>query len=195
MFVGLLRCTPEAPPAVAPTIVVPSAAPASTPPDSDGAPAPAAPAPRARRPADCEEALPPLDLLRDNIATTEISGLAEILESKKTALDGTSPPPTTGLVSLRYTVRVLRWFAGSGPEQLVLTQGAEAEFEPAAPGRLLFFSACVSPAGSAWSPDVGYFFTLHPECGPDAEKRAEAAAKGAGAVKKRKARACEPPKN
>jgi hypothetical protein len=133
--------------------------------------------------------MPPVDMLRDNIGSTAMSGLAEIVTSKKTSLDGKTPAPTTGYVNVRYEVRVLRWFSGSGPDQLVLHQGAEAQFSPRGPGELLFFSACALAPGEATEPDVGYFFPIDPACRATAEKRGESAAKRAGS--KHGARACK----
>lgn len=131
-------------------------------------------------------------MLRDNIASTQLSGIAEIVASSITSLNGTTPAPTTGYVNLRYEVRVLRWLSGSGPDTLVLHQGAEAGATPARPGRLLVFSACTSKTaiGGAYEPDVGYFFHLDPQCLAAVETHAETAAKRARISGKPKGRAC-----
>jgi hypothetical protein len=157
------------------------------------APAPTSPPPAARPPGECP--LPPLEMLKNNIADTHVSGLAEIVASTKTALGGATPAPTTGYVNVRYDLHVLRWLAGTGPTQLVLHQGADADFQPPGPGELLFFSACTStsPAdGSVYEPDVGYVFAVDPGCRAEADKGGETAAKRAGRPKRR-ASACEHP--
>lgn len=140
------------------------------------------------------QSLPPGDLVRDNIAATNVTGLAEIVASSKVGLDGKSPAPSSGYVTFRFEVRVLRWFSGNGPERMILTQGAEAGSTPAAPGRLLFFSACaVGDAGvdRAVEPDVGYFFPLDAACRSQAEAAGENAARRAKVGPKHRARACE----
>ena len=134
------------------------------------------PTARTLAPAQCS--LPPTDMVRGNLGTTDLSGLAEIVASSKLALDRKSPPPSTGYVSFRYEVKVLKWFSGTGAEHMVLWQGAEADFNPAKGGALLFFSACKSSDASFHEPDVGYFFPLEPAC------RTEAEALGADAAKK-----------
>ncbi|MBX3188959.1 MAG: hypothetical protein KF819_18205 [Labilithrix sp.] len=175
-----------------PVVVAPAT---STPPPATAAPAPAAPtavaAPVATAPprASCE--LPPLEMLRENFAATSMSGIAEVVASSKTSLDGKTPPPTKGYVNFRYELRVLRWLSGSGPEHLVLRQGAEAEATPQGRGGLLFFSACSSADGSAYEPDVGYVFPLDPSCRADAEMLGDSAAKR---VRRKHERACDRPK-
>ena len=201
---SLAGCAREAPPTVAPGASVPAPAPTPPAPSSSiaaRAPEPASPVapPSADAgsstadPARCEGELPPADLLRDNIASTAMTGLAEIVAATKTSLDGTSPAPSSGYVTFRYDVRVLRWLSGAGPDRLVLRQGAEAPGTPQRPGRLLFFSACASADGSAYEPDVGYFFPVDAACRADAEALGEAAAKRARAGK-HKPRACERPR-
>lgn len=139
----------------------------------------------------CAGSLPPADMMRDNIAATAISGLAEIVASAKTALDGKSPAPSSGYVSFRYEVRVLEYFSGAGADRLVLTQGAEADLAPQKPGRLLFFSACASStAGASYEPDVGYFFPVDAACRAEAQALGNAAAKRARSSGKRKLTAC-----
>lgn len=135
--------------------------------------------------ASCDDALPPEDLLRGNVVETSMTGLGEIVASSKLGPDGKSPAPSRGYVLFRYEVRVLEWFSGSGPETMVLEQRAEADFDPRAPGHLLFFSACRGDAeGIAYEPDVGYFFPVAPECREHADRRARAAAKRAGPKRK-----------
>lgn len=131
-------------------------------------------------------------MVKDNVAATNVTGLGEIVASSKVALDGTSPAPTTGYVTFRYEVRVLRWFSGTGPERLVLSQGAEAPSTPYAKGRLMFFSGCASnPPGAVGEPDVGYFFSIDPACRANAETLGETAARRANVGAKHRARACE----
>jgi hypothetical protein len=190
---SLLACTRDAPPTVAPAVAVEPDAAAPSPSRAPPAAQPVADAgTTTTAPASCKASLPPADLVRDNVAATAMSGLAEIVASTKTGLDGGTPAPRTGYVSFRYEVRVLRWFTGAGPERIVLSQGAEAESTPQPPGRLLFFSACAAADGSAYEPDVGYFFAVDAVCRADVEALAEPAAKGLGA--KRRLRACERPK-
>jgi len=138
----------------------------------------------------CGGQLPPHDLWKDNVPTTEMSGLAEITSSKKTDVDGTSPPPATGYVTFHYEVRVVRWFAGNGKEHMVLRQNAEADFDPAPAGRFILFSACGAPDGAGYEPDVGYFFPIDTACRPEAEAMGEAAAKRVRGSKKQGASAC-----
>jgi len=145
-----------------------------------------APAP----PAKCTDSLPPADRVRDNITDTALSGLAEIVASSKVGLDGKTPAPTTGYVNFRFEVRVLEWFSGSGPERMVLHQGAEAGSPLPGPGGLVLFSACALPDGSASEPDVGYFIRLDPACRGEAKALGDAAAKQARAGGKKKPRAC-----
>jgi len=152
--------------------LVPAQAPSALPLGSVSVPPPAPTKP----PAQCS--LPPTDMVLGNLGATDSSGLAEIVASSKMALDRKSPAPSTGYVSFRYEVRILKWFAGTGPEHMVLWQGAEADFNPAKAGKLLFFSACKSSDASFHEPDVGYFFALEPDC------RTEAEALGAEAAKK-----------
>ncbi|MBN9163314.1 MAG: hypothetical protein BGO98_21845 [Myxococcales bacterium 68-20] len=117
----------------------------------------------------CTSALPALDLLTDNLATTRMSALGEIVASSKTGPGGRGPAPTRGYVTFRYEVEVVRWLRGQGADRLVLLQTAEADLEPKPPGTLLLFSACTSSSGDAYEPDVGYFFPVDPSCRDDAE--------------------------
>jgi hypothetical protein len=165
----------------------PSASAPASAPASPSATAPAS-APAPVRTA-CADDFPKADMIRDNIADTSITGIAEIVATSRTGTDGKSPAPTTGYVNNVYEVRVVKWLSGTGAEKLVLKQGAEAEITPLAPGALLFFSACSAKDGSAWEPDVGYFFSVDPSCRAEVEKMGEAAAKRATAIGKRK-RAC-----
>lgn len=176
----VLGCAREAPPA--PFVSAPMASPTPPTPTAsvesksapEVAPAGARPGPTA---SPCEDVLPPDDFLERNLADTSMTGLAEIVSASKTDLDGKSPAPSKGLVKIRYEVRVLEWFVGTGPERLVLTQGAEAEFAPRPPGDLLFFSACAADAATGYEPDVGYFFPVNPTCHEDVQARAAAVAK------------------
>lgn len=139
----------------------------------------------------CDDELPPEDLLRGNVSETGMTGLGEIVASAKLGPDGKAPAPSRGYVLFRYEVRVLEWFSGSGPESMVLEQRAEADFDPKAPGHLLFFSACRGDAdGVAYEPDVGYFFPVAPECRERLDHHARAAAKRAG-PKRRTPAACK----
>jgi hypothetical protein len=137
----------------------------------------------------CGDDFPTADLIPDNIADTSISGIAEIVATSRTGTDGKTPAPATGYVNNVYEVRVVKWLSGRSGEKIVLKQGAEAEIVPLAPGALLFFSACSAKDGSAWEPDVGYFFPVDPSCRAEVEKMGEAAAKRATATGKRR-RAC-----
>jgi len=123
------------------------------------------------------------------MGATNVTGIGEIVAASKISTDGKSPPPTTGYVNLRYEVRVVKWLSGTGPEKMLLGQGVEAETKLPRIGDILFFSACSSADGSAFEPDVGYFFTLDKACRPEVEKLAEKAAKGV--TKKPKPRACD----
>jgi hypothetical protein len=180
---GCARPAPAEPLVVAPADPPParstSSADAGTSEPPPARPPPVASATREDR--SCE--LPPADMLRDNFAATRISGIGEILTSGKTGLGGTTPAPSTGYINFRFEVRVVRWFVGSGPEKMVLIQGAEATSTPAAPGRFLFFSACTLPDGSGAEPDVGYFFPVEPECVGEAQTLGEASAKRARTAK------------
>lgn len=169
--------------AAAPAPTASASASASAPPAEDPKPAPAV---------TCE--LPPLALLRDNITTTRMSGIAEIVASSKTGLDGRTPAPTTGYINLRYELKVVRWLSGGAGERLVLKQGAEAPGSPQAAGRLMLFSACASSDGTAYEPDVGYVFSVDPACAAELDKLADVAVKHAKASGKSKPRACEKPK-
>src|SRR5690606_16146394 len=94
--------------------------------------------------APCADDMPDAEMIESTLLSTEMTGLAEIIEAKALALDGTSPAPSTGLLNVHYQVRVLRWFVGTGPETMTLVQGAEAGWKPHAAGTLLLFSACAS---------------------------------------------------
>lgn len=130
-------------------------------------------------------------MLTDNLATTRMSALGEIVASSKTGPGGRGPAPTRGYVNFRYEVEVVRWLHGQGADRLVLLQTAEADIEPKPPGTLLLFSACTSSGGEAYEPDVGYVFPVDPSC------RGEAEAIGTSAAKRVRpstssASACEP---
>jgi len=198
----LLGCGGDAAKPVAPIAPTAQVAPATSvaPPTAPGAgiPAPAEAAavdagPPAMDPKACAGDMPPPDFLANNIGDTPMSGLGEIVASTKTATDGTTPPPTTGYVHFRFEVRVLRWFSGTGPERLVLTQGAEAGSRIPEKGRLLFFSACSAPDGTGYEHDVGYFFPVEAVCREKAEELGAAAARRAKARGKRRS-VCTAPK-
>lgn len=156
---------------------------------SEGADA-TAPAPtRAASTQPCDrESMPPIDLVVDNIAATELSGIAEIESAEVTGTDGSRPAPTTGYVHLRYRVSVIAQFSGPRREQLRLTQGAEAGFKPRDVGSLLFFSGCADGSDGVYEPDVGYFFPLEPGCVSQLEDIAAPAVRDAGS---KTATACE----
>lgn len=117
------------------------------------------------------EQLPPKELVADNLGATDVTGLAEI-----TAASVSDPQATGGYVNVLYDVRVLEQYAGSSlPNELRLSQGAEVPAHPRAIGTLLFFSACRSGDGTAFEPDVGYFFPIPPGCRPQIEAMARAA--------------------
>jgi hypothetical protein len=196
---GCARAAPEAAPPVptAPLTAVVAAPPASAPVTASAADAStAAPAPKpdaAPRPATagrCTGDLPPAEHVRDNMQVTHVAGLAEIVSATKTGTDGKTPAPTSGYAHVRYEVRVLRWFAGQGPERRVLVQGVEAESIPRAPGSLLFFTACTGADATAFEPDVGHFFSVDPACRAEAEALGDAAAKRARAGGKHEPVAC-----
>lgn len=151
--------------------------------------APAAPAPviavRPPRTTHCEDDFPKGEMIRDNIADTSVSGIAEIVGASRRA----QPTGSTGYVNNLYELKVLKWVSGTGSEKQVLSQGAEADFKPHAPGTVLFFSACMSKDGAMSEPDVGYVFPVDPSCRAEVEKMGEAAAKRATAIGKRK-KAC-----
>lgn len=198
VVVSLAGCSPEpaqsgpAAPLTVPPLASPS--PPAAPTAARDAAAPVAVADAAPAQVDCTGDFPGPDMLRDNIADTSVSGLAEIVAVTKKGTNGQSPAPTTGYVNLTYDVKVVKWFAGSGRaegERLLLHQGAEAPYNPAV-GGLLFFSACALKDGSASEPDVGYFFAVSASCRAHAETAGEAAAKRAKAGGK-KNRACKRP--
>jgi hypothetical protein len=158
---------------------------------ADSLPAEAArPAPRRETPpaagarllvrprAACADALPPSELLTDNLMSTSLSALGEIVAASKTGPGGKGSAPTAGYVTFRYEVEVIRPLYGAPPpERLVLLQRAEADFEPEPVGTLLLFSACASSAGTVYEPDVGYVFPVVPACRAEAEEHGIAAAK------------------
>lgn len=152
----------------------------------------AAKPPKVSAPPSCGGQLPPLQLVKDNFASTGLSGIAEIVASSASGTDGSHPAPATGYVNFRYEVRVVKWFAGSGPERLVLSQGAEAPGTPRPPGDLLFFSACTSGVGTAYEPDVGYFFPVDPSCRADAEALGDAARSKVKTPSRKIPAACKP---
>lgn len=177
-------CTREPPRTVAPVVpsapLAPGSAATASGPTSE--PEPSSAAASSSSAAACVSDLPPADLVKDNLGSTSMTGLAEIVRSSATGPGGKGPAPKTGYVNLRYEVRVLSWFAGGGAERLVLDQTAEAGFTPKAAGTLLFFSACASKTdpGAAYEPDVGYFFPVDPACRDQAEAlgaKAKASAK------------------
>ncbi len=185
---------PASPPAAALDVPPIAKVDASAPP-ADAAPAAPAPtasaAPAARS---CTDALPPDDMLVGNFASTSVSAIGVITAATKTGPDGKGPPPSTGYVGFRYLVRVDRWLAGTGPDQIVLHQRAEADFDPRPPGTVLVFSACTTSPGNGYEPDVGYFFPVHPECRAEAESRALGAAKrvrGSALAAKKAGSACK----
>lgn len=141
--------------------------------------------------AECEPgSMPEAEMIADNIAATEVSGVGEIITASAEALDGSQPPPTKGYMNFRYEVRVLKHFAGQARERLVLYQGVEAGAKLRPIGSLLFFSACWSKGkpGAASEPDVAYFFPVESECMGELERAAAAAPKRSGG-----ATACQPP--
>lgn len=194
--VGLVGCNPEhaqGGPAAPLTVPPLTSSPTPTPtPTSSDAAAPVAVTDAAPPQVDCSGDFPGPDMLRDNIADTSVSGLAEIVAVTKKGTNGQSPAPTTGYVNVTYDVKVVKWFVGAGRaegERLLLHQGAEASFNPPV-GGLLFFSACALKDGSASEPDVGYFFNVSASCRAHAESVGEGAAKRAKAGGK-KGRACK----
>jgi len=176
----VLGCAREATPAPQVSAVsapMTSSAPASAapapaqPPSATDATSGAAATPAAPSASPCAEALPEDDWLERNLAETAITGLAEVVSASKTDLGG------KGLVKHRYEVRVLEWFVGTGPERLVLTEGAEADAPPRPTGKLLFFSACTESSGVGYSPDTAYFYSVDPACREDVQARVAALAK------------------
>lgn len=129
--------------------------------------------------------MPPADLIVDNVAATEITALGEITAARVTATDGSTPAPTTGYVHVHYEVDILKQFTGERLERMRLVQGVEAGFKPRQPGTLLFFSACLSTDGSAYEPDVGYFFSVTPECQKQVSELATLGAKNLPAAESR----------
>lgn len=158
-------------------VTVPSAAPHAAPPPKAAAPDAAATAPPRAEPASCSDALPPAEMVADNMGATSVTAIGEIVASATAASGGSGAPQ--GYTNLRYDVRVVRWVRGSGPERIVVLQGVEAGTSPRPPGELLFFSACTSDDGSFYEPDVGYLFPAAPACRAELEALASAAAERA----------------
>lgn len=167
----------------APVVVPVAAIPSGTPPrPSAAASAPAAsadagggrqPSPPPPPAAECAASLPPIGMVTDNVRATAMSGIAEVVASSKTALDGKSPAPATGYVRFRYEVHVVRWLSGRSADDLVLYQGAEAPASPRGPGQLLVFNVCRARDGSWHEPDVGYLFPVDPSCRADLDALAD----------------------
>jgi hypothetical protein len=128
---------------------------------------------------------PSASVIRDNIADTSVTGIAEIVGASRTG----QPTGASGYVNNHYDLKVLKWLSGKGSEKQVLSQGAETSIKPYAPGTILFFSACMAKDGEISEPDVGYVFPIDSACRAEIEKMGEAAAKRATALGKRK-KAC-----
>jgi hypothetical protein len=101
-----------------------------------------------------DEAL--LELVRGNIATTELSAVVEITGVRVEGPNG-APPADKGYVNHVYEVEVLTPIAGCGAVKgFTFAQMAEADIHPMAIGTVLVVSVCRDGKGSYHTPDVGY---------------------------------------
>jgi hypothetical protein len=137
-----------------------TAAPVDTPPAAEPEPDPETEPDAAPSPADTdtepseEEAL--LELVRGNIATTDLSAVVKIASSRVEGPNG-APPAATGYVNHVYEVEILTPISGCGAlERFTFSQMAEADIRPMKDGTVLFVSVCRSGKGRYHTPDVGY---------------------------------------
>lgn len=101
-----------------------------------------------------EEAL--LELVRGNVATTDLSAVVEIKAARVEGPNG-APPATTGYVNHVYEVEILTPIFGCGARKsFTFSQMAEADIRPMEIGTVLFVSVCRDGEGRYHPPDVGY---------------------------------------
>lgn len=143
-------------------------------PEPDPAPAP---------PADPEQAAEMFELVRGNVASTDLSALVEIRGARIEGPDG-GPVPVSGYVNLIYEVEVVTPIRGCGKtEGFEFAEMAEAGYKPMKDGTLLFASVCRDEDGRYHTPDVGYAI-------PQSELPAGAALRLAAKPPKKAASAC-----
>lgn len=139
------------------------------PPDATGAsdasptpasqPAPVAqPAPRPQTAADTEpseeESL--LELVRGNVAVTDLSAVIEIRGARVEGPNG-APAPTVGYVNHVYEVDIVMPIRGCGKtKSFSFAEMAEADIRPMRIGTVLVVSVCRGADGRYFTPDVGY---------------------------------------
>ncbi len=161
VLVVTTHCAPERN-ADAPAVRSPAAVPATV--DDESPPSSPPGRTQASPPSTCDVEFPPIDLAGANIATTEASGIAEVISGRVTGPDGTAPPPDRGYVAVEYRVRLVRALNHrEAPNEFTVTQTAEAPTEARAPGSLLLYSGCVDDAG-VYEPDVAYFMWFGAGC-------------------------------
>jgi len=101
-----------------------------------------------------EEAL--LELVRGNVATTDLSAVVKITGVRVEGPNG-APPATTGYVNHVYEVEILTPISGCGAKKgFAFAQMADADSRPMEIGTALFVSVCRGEKGGYYTPDVGY---------------------------------------